>query len=457
MNILFLVSDSIGIRNYLYSDIIKYIKDKSEIFVWSPLSESTFDRINSLHSVNLHYSFLKLDKENIFGYVLREASTFARLVWNSRIVKNKTILNNWNISKNSNFLKRLVLYMCTFLGFLISICYSFITFVENLASRFWSNKIIYKYEILLKKLNINKIFISHQRVNSLMPICIAAKRLGIEVITAIYSWDNLPKANLYVKADKYIVWSDYMKKEMKIYYPEISQDKVLVTGTPQFEFYKNKSLLLSRHEFAKVYNLIPSKNWILYSGGDILTSPNDQLYLSDLASSLIDTDAFQIIFRRSPADQSSRFDDVLNKFKNIIFPIEPAWFKGSDWDTSIPLYDDFILLSNISYHCFLAVNVGSTIAHDFCNFNKPTIYVNYDLNVNSGWSIHVLNNFQHFKSMPSSDSVVWLNNKNDWKKIINDILNNPDSFAKDRLKWYNIINYCDKNSASEKIAKVLLN
>jgi hypothetical protein len=41
-----------------------------------------------------------------------------------------------------------------------------------------------------------------------MPICIAAKELNIPVITAIYSWDNLPKARLAVQADKYIVWSD---------------------------------------------------------------------------------------------------------------------------------------------------------------------------------------------------------------------------------------------------------
>ena len=56
-------------------------------------------------------------------------------------------------------------------------------------------------------------------------------------ITFIFSWDNLPKARLAVEADLYLVWSQWMKDEMRDYYPEISEEKVKLVGTPQFEFY----------------------------------------------------------------------------------------------------------------------------------------------------------------------------------------------------------------------------
>ena len=88
-------------------------------------------------------------------------------------------------------------------------------------------KSIDKYFKDLEVIQPSSIFITHQRVAGLMPICLAANRLKIKTSTAIYSWDNLPKARLCVKVDYYLVWSSWMQQEMKDYYPEIEESKVL--------------------------------------------------------------------------------------------------------------------------------------------------------------------------------------------------------------------------------------
>ena len=92
------------------------------------------------------------------------------------------------------------------------------------------------------------IFSTHQRSLDGSVIIEAAKSLGIKTVGAVYSWDNLPKARLLVRTENYVVWSEYMKQEMADYYPEVDPAKVLITGTPQFEFISTRSSM-SREEF----------------------------------------------------------------------------------------------------------------------------------------------------------------------------------------------------------------
>lgn len=453
-NILFLVPDSTGIRNYLYSDIIKHLKGRASIVIWSPLQEKVFNAVCEFHGVDFQYYNLTFPKENVLGRWLRETASFARLKSNSKSVSNKTILNYWKYNPKG-LRKKLFNSTNIWLGSIIYNQYSLILAFERYSRYFWSNK-IKGYENLLKQAKIHKIFITHQRVAHLMPLCLAAKNLGIEVITVIYSWDNLPKARLNVWADKYLVWSEYMKEEMRIYYPEISQNNVIVTGTPQFEFYQKKELIVEREKFAKIYGLNPFKIWIIYSGGDTLTSPYDQDYLEDLAIALKDQQDIQIVLRRSPADFSERFDAVIRKFENKIIVLDPIWSKGDTWSYNIPSVEDFEMLANLAYHAELAINVGSTIAHDFANFDKPTIYVNYEKSNSRAWSVKKVNAYQHFRSMPSKNAVVWIDNQTEWKEKILNTIQNPKEKAPDRLKWLNRINQIDQITSSEKIAKILL-
>lgn len=456
INTLLIVPDATGIRNYLYSDMISFIKDDSNIFIWSPLAEEAFDNVSIRHNTDLHYTRLYLTKEKLLGRWLRETATFARLLWNTKKVNNPTILTNWNYNPKGGFTKRIFNKINRWIGSLISNRYDWILVFEKLARNLWSRDVIKCYEASLKQYSIDKIIITHQRVAHLMPICLAAKNLGLEVFTVIYSWDNLPKARLHVLADKYLVWSAHMKEEMAIYYPEISQDKVIITGTPQFEFYHKKELIIEREVFAKKYGLDASKRWILYSGGDKLTSPYDQNYLEDLVDSLTEEPGIQIIFRRSPADFSNRFVAVLKNFEGQIFSLDPIWKTGSSWSSNIPLFDDFALLSNIAYHCELAVNVGSTIALDFANFNKPTLYINYNHEMVRDWDIKVVNNFQHFKSMRDLNAVVFVNHKNEWYSVFDHVINNPDIVAIDRQQWYDRINLNRELPASKIISDLIL-
>ncbi|MNE85890.1 hypothetical protein D3C80_1829360 [compost metagenome] len=78
---------------------------------------------------------------------------------------------------------------------------------------------------------------------------------------------------------------------------------------------------------------------------------------------------------------------------------------GNNWGVFFPRLEDVSLLVNIAFHCSFAINVGSTIAHDFSALNKPCFYLNYDQKYSENWSVDTIYKFQHFRSMEGIDAV----------------------------------------------------
>lgn len=459
--ILFLIPDGVGIRNYLYSDVLKNVKAEAKIAFWSPLPENAFDEVKTLHQIDIEYKYCKLLPESSFSRIYKEAATYARLKTNAKVVDNPTILVNW-IKQNKSFKQKQLYRLAEIIGSWASKKYSRILSLEQKAKKHWPNQIIESYKQDLKELNPSSIFITHQRVSGLMPICIAAKELDIPVVSAIYSWDNLPKARLNIQADKYIVWSDYMKQEMQLYYPEVDSKDVITTGTPQFEFYSQKERIISREEFAKKYGLDATKKWICFSGDDRKTSPYDQNYLQDIAETISkfeDSKMPQLIFRRSPVDFSDRYNTVLKKYSETIISINPLWNtpkSKNNWGAVFPRTEDIDMLVNLAYHCDFVANLGSTMAHDFAMFDKPCFYYNYDPIVSDKWSVNTIYNFQHFRSMGKMNGVGWFNNKEEIFNKISLALQSPNEVGKDRLKWVERIIKYPLDESSNQIAELLL-
>ncbi len=441
-NILFVIPDGVGIRNYVYSSLIDHLKNNIQLYFWTTLPDAAINEVESLHKVSIKHTRFSLPREPLLTRIYRESATYARLLYNSKKLKNSTIISTW--SKDRKNLKlRLLLIIAEFIGKRASKKYKRILNLENKSIKYWDRRTIEFFKNQLEEIAPNSIFITHQRVAFLNPICIAASELSITVNCCIYSWDNTAKASLAIRTDRYLVWSDYMKEELSNLYPEIDNKKIVVTGTPQFEFYFQDERKIPRGVFAKRYGLDPLKKWICYSGDDEKTSPFDPLYLEDLAKSILEIpEGFrpQIIFRRCPVDVSDRFDDVIGKYSEIINVIDPLWNTDKvSWGTVYPKQEDIDLLVNITLHCELVINVGSTMSHDFAVYNKPCLFIKYDQKKNEKWSVETIYKFQHFRSMGDLDAVAWINNKEEIKEKILKVLKHSDVIAKDKQTWMKII------------------
>lgn len=459
MKILFLVPDGVGIRNYLYSNLINELVAKGfEIQLYHKVSQAALEEIENTNK-NILKKHIKLPnfKESFYLRLLRESSAYARLLFFSKTLKNESIKYFW--SKKNKSLKLKAFYkFCELLGWLLSLNYSFIRIFENQYEKKIKSTVSYKNALQdLKKIKPDYILNLHQRAPITSPVIVAAKTLGIKNSTVIFSWDNVPKGRLICRFQTYYVWSQLMKDQLCLLYREITPKDVFVVGSPQFEFHKREEFRLTKEVFFKEYNLDVNKKTICFSGDDVKTSPFDQYFLSDLCESLEkfpENERPQIIFRRCPVDFSDRFNKVIEKYKNIITVINPDWKVEKDSDKNsfslvYPSFNDLKLLVNTCLHSDLVINLGSTMAHDFAVHNKPCLYLNYNPKKDKFWSVSNIYKFEHFRSMKELNTVGWVNQKSDFYPLIKKALGEPNLVGKDRNIWLQkIINHPLENNAT---------
>lgn len=464
MKILLIVPDGVALRNYIYSSFVGELqKNDVEVMIYHQTSRSALKQIESLHTGISIVKEIPVYSESMFANLLRESLAYARLLRNKKILQNDTILAFWN--KNQKTLKRKILYrFAAFLGTLFSKSHAVIlkgdAFYSSITGQ---NPIIKTIDNDLKLFNPDLILNLHPRAVVSEPIAFVAKKNNIKSATVIFSWDNVPKARLISRFDSYLVWSDLMKKELCLLYKEIKEDQVKVVGTPQFDFYFQEELYESKNDFFGKYGLHPNKKTICFSAND-QSSPYDQLYLEDVCEQISTIDVEkrpQILFRRSPVDTSDRFDKVLDKYKELIFPIHPDWRfeegQQKEFSTIYPSINDSKLLVNTVKHSDLVINLGSTMAHDFAVLNKPCLYLNYNPVINSTFDVAMVFKFQHFESMNGLEAVGWINNKEEIVSKIFEAIHSPEDIGKDRIEWMKRIVKYPLQDCSKNIVKELIN
>lgn len=450
--ILLLFPDGVGIRNYLYSDV--FLDLEKDLVLFHGFDVETILEVQKITKIEEAISMPKY-KESIKEKFYRELICLSRLKHNAKLVDNPTILSNWKTEhkrvKNKLFYKTIVYFAKAITQ------YTQISKLEkNYQKAIRGNSFYKEITVLLNQIQPTQIFCSHQRGVQCATIFAAAKDLGIKTTTVIYSWDNLPKARMALQADCYLVWSQYMKEELILYYPEIQEKQIFVTGTPQFECYQQAENIIPKEVFYKRYDLDPNKKIICFSGDDVKTSPDDPQYLDDVASELVKNGLaaeYQILLRRCPIDVSGRFDAVVAKYPELIKEAPPLWnFEAnSSWTTIYPIPEDVSLLVSTAYYSEVVVNVGSTMAFDFAIFQKPCIYINYDQEkkVNPHWSVKTIYKYQHFRSMPNSNCVIWWDKREQISNLLRDC-----NFSAVMNEWKEVV-LGEYENTSNKINKII--
>jgi hypothetical protein len=428
-----LLPDGVGLRNFVYSNFYEIGKQNYDVVFWN---NTPFDL------TEFNYPEIKFEKPilNPFTDVIKNGIIQASLTKNSKI-ENDNVYDTYRFKPNDKGIKNKIRNsIICFINSYYSNQKGILT-LRNRINKLERKTAYYKKcKALLEQEKPDFIFCTNQRpVVAIAPL-LAAQDLKIPTATFIFSWDNLPKATMVVQTDYYFVWSDYMKRELLKYHPEISDNQIVVTGTPQFEPHFDASIFLNRNVFFENYGLDSSKKYICYSGDDITTCPDDQQYLNDTAKAVKELNEkgynLGIIFRRCPVDFTSRYDATLEEYKDIIIPINPQWKKiGEGWNTVLPLPLDNAILVNTIRHSELVINLGSSMVFDFAIFNKPCLYINYDVEnkKDKDWSVNKIYQFVHFRSMPSREVVSWISDSQSIANLIEENLSKKQNT--EATKW----------------------
>jgi hypothetical protein len=456
--IFILIPDGVGLKNFAYSNFQTLASSYNYNVVYWNNTPFNLEKMN--------YDEIKINnpKNHFLTDIFKEAKIKSELNKNIKKSNDKTY-NSYKFPYQYKGVKSLIKKI---LVDLIVFFYSKkdATSILNNKMKIQERKTDYYKNCLetLKNVKPSIVFCTNQRpVTAIAPIT-AAKDLNIPTATFIFSWDNLPKATMIIETDFYFVWSNHMKNELMYYYPNVKESQIFVTGTPQFENHLETKNYLSKADFFEKFGLDQYKKYICYSGDDITTCPDDPQYLEDVAKAIKNINKngknLGIIFRRSPADFSSRYDLVLNQFKDIIVPINPLWEKLSEnWNTILPKPEDANLQINTILHSEFVINLGSSMVFDFAILDKPCMYLNYNVvnKSNKDWNVNTIYKFIHFRSMPSKDCVVWINNIDEIESKIENLLENKNKelIVKNAKEWFKIINNEQFNLSSNKILEAL--
>ncbi len=442
MRVLLVVPDGVGVRNYIYSSFIDELEARGDqVIIYHQISNGAIDEIKSVKKNVSIIRRIPTYTESYMARLLRESTTYGRILINKKQLDNSTILSFWT-KKPSNRKQRLLFSISEIIGKLLSKSYSLLlNFEDKFMNEVAKNKVIADIERDFKDINPDYILSLHQRAPITAPIVEVAKKLNIKCATVIFSWDNVPKARLVTRYDNYFVWSQLMKDELLLLYPEILSENVYIGGTPQFEFYFKDEFKLSKEKFFTRYGLDYKKKTICFSAND-LSSPYEDLYLNDICeqvNAIAEIDRPQILLRKCPVDKSSRFDKTIEKYREFVFQIDPDWRSDIEMNNQYvsiyPAFSDISLLVNTSFHADLVINLGSTMAHDFAVYDKPCLYLNYNPIEKSNFKVEEVFNFQHFKSLKDLDAVVWINSKEEISNKIVAVLLNPAKFATEKKIW----------------------
>lgn len=216
------------------------------------------------------------------------------------------------------------------------------------------------------------------------PYLLAARDLGIPVISSILSFDNLTSRGLLPQYDHYLVWSNAMRDQLLHFYPEVKPDEVTVTGTPQFDFHRKPSFLWSRQQTLKSLGLPQDARFFLYATSFKALTPAEPDLVAELIrqiekSALKD---FWLVIRVHPIDDWARWQTVGRTSPKVVLSravtAEP---DAANW-RSYAAAEQARLISSLTY-TEACLNIASTITLDSAILDRPVIGIDFTDEPNS--------------------------------------------------------------------------
>jgi hypothetical protein len=103
----------------------------------------------------------------------------------------------------------------------------------------------------------------------------SAHRMGMPVVFAPFSWDNLTNRGLIrIAPDRVLVWNDIQKQETTELHG-VSPERVVVTGAPRFDEFFAMRPSGGRDEFCRRVGLDPARPYLLYVCSSEFVAPRE--------------------------------------------------------------------------------------------------------------------------------------------------------------------------------------
>jgi hypothetical protein len=304
--------------------------------------------------------------------------------------------------------------------------------------------IIAQYERMLANLDAQVVVSFSPEGIREMALIEAARKMGLRTAVMIRSLDNLSAKILHLPpADMYIVWADATRDFLLYMYPEISPDRVHVTGSPQFDRHLDPALRLSREVFFEQIGLDSQRPLVVYTCATPQLIGHEIHITQRLAEAVRDgklANQAQLLVRGHPRGFGSSYPLLRETYPGVAVyppPAPPAYLSPEHEAQVVRLIleDEAAHLATLAYQD-VQVNVSGTMMIDSAILDKPIVGVHYDIppDVPEGWSVRRFYRRSDIRPIIESGGVRLANNPEECIALINGYLKNPALDAEGRRK-----------------------
>ncbi len=255
-----------------------------------------------------------------------------------------------------------------------------------------------------------------------------AHQMGIRTAGFIFSWDNLTsRSRIFVPYDDYLVWHQGMSRQLIEIYPEVGEDHVFVTGTPQFDYHFKPEFKLSREELCSRLGIDHRRPFVLYTTGVDRHFPREHLHVREVARLLDEMELQpkpQLVVRTYVKGTSREMRALAERgLPDVIFP-PVLW--DAEWQT--PRYEDLAIYTSLLAHTALGINAASTVSLELMISDKPIINLCFDppgtdLPGCLGYERHIL--FDHYRPVGESGATMVARSVGEMRRMLRRGLTEP--------------------------------
>jgi hypothetical protein len=226
-----------------------------------------------------------------------------------------------------------------------------------------------------------------------------------------------------------------MKRQLLEIYPRIEPQRVLVTGTPQFDFHFKPQFHLSREALAQEIGIDPQRPYIFYTTGIAKHFPQEHRHVAFIADFLAaECPDVQLVVRTYVKGTSPEMKALAAEERpNVVFP-EVAW----DEQWFMPAYEDLAIYSSCLRHAAMGINAASTVSLELMMFDKPVMNIGFDPPGSDiphpfRWRRHI--EFDHYRPVAESGGVMVAYSTDDVRRMIARGLQQPEADREARRQY----------------------
>lgn len=443
--IIITISRGILIRNFFHSGIIKNLLLRGFCVVVVVPNSWNFSVFKGHEHPNLYFEHLPPSFTGRFKRILDMLSH--GVIFNPTVhVRYKYSFSGKTPTKISYILNMLFFAPLRFMPFLVHV----LRFVEQ------KTNTQRECDYLMERYKPSLVFNTIAGQN----FCLmkSAKRYSIRTVEMPKSWDTSSYMLFRMKADYALAWGPFMRNQL-IRFQRYAPQRVIMTGTAQFDFFTRKDHLLSREEFCKKFNFDPRKKIILFasSGGVDCIDEDDYIRL------------LQRYIKNGVLNNTQILVRPHLKYKNdrarfLPFEAHPGIIVDrtdkqnsvlrDNWDPSL---EHSANLFNSLYHADVCITVISTITLDCVACGTPVININFDVkkNISSYRSVKRFYMTDYIKALTATGGTWVAGSEKEFLNALKEIVERGQKREEGRSRLINYIMYKNDGKAAERIASTL--